>query len=268
MRVIDDLIRQRDCVAADDVDISIKIKLKIINNLFEEIKDSEDRIYMEEIISKFADIIECQRETISELLTKVAAADGYGPMQHNWRTTPPRLTADDIPWDPECAPENVEKNEELPSYLPPKDGFQTDGQVKKAFTNYLTYHVVRKTKAGREKPFSIHTVYDYCSRIKVLWEIVFDEWQASNRDGWLHLNEQTVCPGCTFLNAYNNLGVLQKYIQMKDLELREIGAGQREPLPADEAKKNPLNNVRNLGNTTAALAKFEEFIMCIDHRKA
>ena len=251
MKKIEDLIRQYDHAAADAVDMHIKVKLKIINGIFEDIKDSEDRIYMEEIISKFAEIVECQRGVIGELMSEIAAEAGYGPAstKHNFVATG-NLSAEDIPWSADCKPCEVQQTRELPSYLPPEGGFQKDEQVKKAFTNYLTYHVNRKTKSGKDKPFSIHTIYDYCSRIKVLFEIVYD---------WIQLDEQTILPGCTFLNAYHNISALNKYIEMKSTELREISIGLREPLPAEEAQRNPLNNPRNLGNTTAALAKFAEF---------
>ena len=266
MNKIDDLIRRYNdwSTGDDEADIFIKVKLRMIRSLFDEIKDSEERIYMEEIISKFAEIMDCQHEVIGGLMTEIMADAGYGPMKRNWisasgerspRTTQPILTADDIPWDPE----EVARANDIPSYLPPEGGFQTDEQAKKAFTNYLTYHVVRKTRAGKVKPFSVHTIYDYSSRIKVLWEIVYGEWKASDRNGQIQLDAQSVVPGCAFLNAYHNLCVLQKYVEMKEVELREISTGLREPLSAEDIKRNPLNNVRNLNNTMAALAKLEEF---------
>jgi hypothetical protein len=248
----------------------------MIRGLFEEIKGSEERIFMEEIISKFAEIMDCQQEVIGGLMTEIMAEAGYGPMKHNWisasgerspRTTQPFLTADQIPWDPECEPWEVNEEEALPPCTPPEGGFQTDEQVKKAFTNYLTYHVVRKTRAGKVKPFSVHTIYDYSSRIKVLWEIVYGEWEASNRDGEIQLDAKSVAPGCAFLNAYHNLPVLQQYVSMKEVELQEISTGLRDPLSAEDIKKNPLNNVRNLNNTMAALAKLQEFKKRIEQQE-
>ena len=266
MKKIDDLIRRYNdwSTGDDEADIFIKVKLKMIRSLFDEIKDSEERIYMEEIISKFAEIMDCQQEIIMNDIMVAAAEAGYGPPQHNWisasgerspRTSKPILTADDIPWDPECDPADRELPVAIPPYLPPEGGFQTDEQVKKAFTNYLTYHAKRKSG----KTFSTHTSYDYSSRVKVLMEIVCQEWQESNGDSRIQLNEQNLQSGCPFLNAYNNLPVLKEYVERKDQELREISMGLRQPMSAEEAKRNPLNNQRNLGNTTAALAKFEEF---------
>lgn len=266
MKKIDDLIKQytQGVTGYDEDDVFIKAKLKMIRSLFEEIKGSEDCIYMEEIISKFAEIMERQHEVINGLWAVMAAEDGYGPTQHNWVKNPPavsrKLTADDIPWDSECDSAEREIPVVIPPYLPPEGGFQTDEQVKKAFTNYLTYHAKRKSG----KPFSTHTSYDYSSRVKVLMEIVCQEWQSSSGNSRIQLSEQKLQTGCPFLNAYNNLPVLKQYVERKDQELREISKGLREPNP--ESARNPLNNPRNLGNTTAALTKFEEFKKCIDQQ--
>lgn len=276
MKRIDDLIQRCDLATGnDEADIYIKVKLKMINNLFAEIKGSEDRIYMEEIITKFAEIVECQQEIIDGLWIDAAAEAGYAPPQNNWvpypgtgdskPVTTGKLTADDIPWDPDYEPEeDAQVIPYIPPYLPPEDGFQSDEQVKKSFTNYLTHHVNRKTKSGKEKPFSIHTIYDYSSRIKVLMEIVCEEWQAGNGDSRIQLSEQTLQPGSHFLNAYNNLHVLKQYVERKEQELREIAMGLREPAP--DGTRNPLNNPRNLNNTSAALARFEEFKSSIENQ--
>ena len=263
MNKIDDLIRQYSdrSTGYDEADVFIKVKLKMIRSLFEEIKGSEDRIYMEEIISKFAEIMDRQHEIIMDEIIAAAAEAGYAPPKNNFVTDPQsasrKLTADDIPWDPDCEPDEEGSAKEVPSFLPPDDGFQSDEQVKKAFTNYLTYHVNRKTKAGKDKPFSVHTIYDYSSRVKVLMEIVCEEWQASNGDSWIQLSEQDIQAGSPFLNAYNNIPVLKQYVERKEQELRDISMGLRQPAP--DGMRNPLNNPRNLNNTSAALARFEEF---------
>ena len=264
MSKIDELIKRYEHLSTgdDETDIFIKVKLKMIRSLFEEIKGSEDCIYMEEIISKFAEIMDRQHEIIMDEIMAAAAEAGYGPPQHNWVTNPNavshKIPADDIPWDPDCDPVEQENPIIPPSYLPPEEGFQTDDQVKKAFTNYLTYHAKRKNG----KTFSTHTSYDYSSRVKVLMEIVCEEWASCNGDTWIPLNEQTLQAGYPFLNAYNNLPVLKEYVERKEQELREISMGLREPNP--EGANNPLNNMRNLCNSSAALAKFEEFKKCIE----
>ena len=271
MSKIDDLIRQyNDRTTGDDeADVLIKVKLKMIRGLFEEIKGSEERIFMEEIISKFAEIMDCQHGVIGGLMTEIMAEAGYGPTQSNWVKNPQqvvrKLTADNIPWDPECDPEEKEiLVVDPPSYLPPEGGFRTDEQVKKAFTNYLTYHAKRKNG----KTFSTHTSYDYSSRVKVLMEIVCKEWLESNGDSRIQLNKQNLQAGCPFLNAYNNITALREYVDQKDQELLEISMGLRQPMFPEEVRRNPLNNQRNLGNTTAALAKFEEFKNSIEQQEA
>lgn len=259
MKKIDDLIQlySNRSTGDEEANIFIKVKLKMIRSLFEEIKGSEDRIYMEEIISKFAEIMDCQQEMIDAAnnCANNSMLHGFVAQRH--------LKPEDIPWDPDCEPDEEESVKDIPSYLPPEGGFQNDEQVKKAFTNYLTYHVNRKTKAGKDKPFSVHTIYDYSSRIKVLMEIAHNEWRAANRDSWMRLSEENLQAGSPFLNAYNNLPVLKQYVENKEQELREISMGLRRLAP--DGMRNPLNNIRNLNNTSAALARFEEFKKAIDN---
>lgn len=270
MKKIDDLIRQyKDLSTGDEeADIFIRVKLKMIRSLFEEIKGSEDCIYMEEIISKFAEIMDCQQRIIGGLMTDIMAEAGYGPLYHNCVKNPRDvkkvLTPDDIPWDEEVDDDEMEAPVDLHPFMPPEDGFQTDEQVKKAFTNYLTYHA--KRKCGKQ--FSTHTSYDYSSRVKVLMEIVCQEWQGRNGDSGIRLDQQNLQAGCPILNAYNNIGALKQYVERKEQELREISMGLRDPMSAEEVKRNPLNNQRNLGNTTAALTKFEEFKKSIGQQTA
>ena len=262
MKTIDDLIRRYDHLMADVIGLHTQAKLKMVKALFAEIKDSKDCVYMEEIIAQFAEILEDMQDTIDWQMVEIAKADGYGPPDHNYLPGS-KLTSADITLDPEgdCGNEQIK---EIPSFLPPEGGFKTDDQVKKAFTNYLTYHVERKTKAGKDKPFSVHTIYDYSSRIKVLMEIVCEEWMASNRDGWIQLSEQTVQVGCPFLNAYNNIDILKQYVERKERELYDISMGFSEAAP--DSQKNPLNNIRNLKNTIAALAKFEDFRNAVNNQ--
>ena len=262
MKLIDDLIRRYDHPMADATEFHTQAKLKMIKALFAEVKDSKDCAYMEEIIAQFVELLEAMQDTIDSQMVEIAKADGYGPMKHDFASGS-KLTSDDIPWDPEEAPGNGQIKEIHP-FLPPEGGFKTDDQVKKAFTNYLTYHVERKTKAGKDKPFSVHTIYDYSSRIKVLMEIVYEEWLASNRDGRMQMNEQTIQAGCPFLNAYNHIDALKQYVERKERELHDISMGLCEPVP--EGKRTPLDNPRNLNNSCAALARFEEFRNAIDNQ--
>lgn len=263
MKTIDDLIRRYDRASADAIYLHTQAKLKMIKALLSEIEGSKDCAYMEEIIAQFAELLEGMQDIIDSQMVEIAKADGCGPMNRNFASGS-RLTDEDIPWDPDEEPFQEEHVRERPSFLPPEGGFQTDEQVKKAFTNYLTYHVERKTKAGKAKPFSIHTIYDYSSRLKVLWEIVYEEWQASNQESRIQLDAQAILPGCTLLNVYNNIYTLRQYVKGKEQELLDVSVGFSEAVP--DSQKNPLNNIRNLKNTSAALAKFEIFRAAVDNQ--
>lgn len=262
MKRIDDLIRRYDHSMADAAEFHVQAKLKMIKALFAEIKDSKDCVYMAEIIAQFAELIEKMQDTIDSQVVEIANAAGYGPMHHGFVPSS-RLTDADIPWDLDEMPEN-ERTKEIPSFLPPEGGFQTDDQVKKAFTNYLTHHVDRKTKAGKEKPFSVHTIYDYSSRIKVLMEIVYQEWMDGNKESRIPLDNNSVQVGRPFLNAYNNIDALKQYVERKEQELLDVSLGCIEAAP--DGQKNPLNNIRNLKNTIAALAKFEDFRNAVNNQ--
>jgi len=259
MSKIDELIGKYESlsVSEEEADVFIKVKLRMIRSLFEDVKGSEDRIYMEEIISKFAEIMDRQQEIIGSLLTEVAAQEGYSSTELNYFPSPPAGS------DPE-GELSAPGDPAVPSFLPPEGGFQQDEEVKKAFINYLTYHVNRKTKAGKDRPFSVHTIYDYSSRIKVLMKTVYEEWKEGGQDSWIQLDEQALLADCPFLNAYHNISVLRQYVERKEQELCEISMGLREPVP--ENKRTPLDHSRNLNNTNAALTRFEEFRRKIEDR--
>jgi hypothetical protein len=240
MQKLDDLIKRFDDSMFEGVELHTAAKLKMIRTLFNEIQGSRDIAYMDEIVGQFVEILDYMQDIIEEQTIEIAQNQGYGPMTHSYMAAAP------------IAPE--QKEQERPSCLPPEGGFQEDDQAKKAFSNYLVYHVERRTKKNQLKPFSSHTIYDYTSRIKVLMEIVQEEWD--NGAEWLQLNPELLREGQPFLNAYHHIPVLREYVIRKEEELMEIAKGIR---PAPEGKKNPLNNSRNLNNTSAALAKFEAF---------
>lgn len=258
MRAIDEQIRWYEENASRKDDDYIKANLKLINDLFEEIEDTGDRMFIDKIIGTFCEIMEVQREVIKELEYTEALRFKDETNRHNF-VVERQVNADDIPWD-----FDEDYSQELPSYMPPQGGFQNDNQVKKAFTNFLTYHIKKKTKDGRERQFSIHTIYDYCSRIKVLWESFYHEWKAGSLEIRVQLNDECLVPESTFLNAYRHIYFLEDYVNSKERQSREIASGLRDPLSEEEMKKTPLNNPRNLGNTVAALMKFVEFKCKID----
>ncbi len=227
----------------------IKVNLKLINELIENIEDSQDRLYMDKIISTCMEIIDIQREMIHESDYSEMISAGFGPSYTGF-ISHPQQTTDNKSYD-------IDILRDRNPYMPPNGGFQDDAQIREAFANYLKYHVVKK--CGTPKMFADTTVYDYCSRIKVLFEVIFREWQNGILEGKIQMFDEGVIPGKTFLNAYNNIRILDDYIEYKSLEFREIEVGERKPFTSEEMRNNPLNNLRNLCNTTAALAKFREF---------
>ena len=65
----------------------IRANLKLIDSLFDEIEHSEDRIFVDKIISTFCEIIEIQRDVIQEAEYNNMLAAGYGPSQNNFMAT-------------------------------------------------------------------------------------------------------------------------------------------------------------------------------------
>ena len=227
----------------------IKWNLKLINGLVKEVENSEDRIFINKIIDTFCEIIEIQRDVISDLESEICSPSGCVSNTVEFVSNYSQQNKENV--------SEVEKARELNPYIPSRESFQSDAQIRDAFSNYLKYHLVRKN--GKQKILADTTVYDYCSRVKVLWEIIYKEYQSGMLKGKVNLSEENILQGKTFLNAYNNESVLAEYIYLKNIELTEIELGEREPFSFDELRSNPLNNRKNLGNTIAAFTKFTEF---------
>lgn len=67
MKKINEQIQWYDKNSTRKDDELIKANLKLINNLYEEIENSEDKIFLDKIINTFCEIIETQRDVINEL---------------------------------------------------------------------------------------------------------------------------------------------------------------------------------------------------------
>ena len=234
----------------------IKANLRLIKDLMEKIENSRERIYIEKIVATFCEILDIQRGIINDSDYADMIAAGYGPPDTIGYFSPTLQVS-------EHKSSDLQHEKLLHPYLPPIGGFQTDEQVRKAFYNYLTYHAVKETKDGRQKPFSKHTVYDYCSRIRKLWETLYQEWQDGKVERDIPAFEECILPGRTFLNAYNNIQVLQHYLMIKEVEIKRIASGLGQEFSIDKTNENPLSNPKVLGNTIAALTKFAEFKHCI-----
>ena len=141
MRQIDEKIKWLEQNATRKEDGLIKAKLKMINHLYDEIENSDDAIFMNEIIKTFLQIMDIQRGVIFDLQIEMESGTGYTPGQHSFVT----------------------------AYTMPQGGFQTDKQLQTAFTAFLT-------SKGR----SSYTINDYCSRIRILWKTFYEDLQKGN----------------------------------------------------------------------------------------
>ncbi len=153
----------------------IKANLKLINNLYEEIENSADRIFMDKIISTFCEIMEIQQDVIADLLAEAEQAAGCIPPQNNFVAN----------WTPE-------------------EGFYNDQQLQLAFTSYLSV-------AGR----STYTINDYCSRIKNIWKTFYKEYKEGLLPKELLVGEEIILPDLPLLNAYHHTDELNCFINMK-----------------------------------------------------
>lgn len=226
--------------------ILIKANLMLINELSENISDSMNKIYIDKIISSCMEIIDIQRNIIQK-------ADNAKSQKEAIKAN--EMRDSDIPQVEQNNRADIDKARALNPYTPPMGGFCEDSQIREAFANYLKYHVVNK--AGKPKGFADTTVYDYCSRIKVLWEICYRNFEKGKLESISF--EKNVISGKTFLNAYNNIEILSAYIDSKKEELAKIETGKRQPFTQEELRDNLLNNARNLANTIAAFERFKEF---------
>ena len=251
MKCIDELIASLDNTMEREENDIIKANLALIKGLLPKIQNSQERLYMEKIIGTFCEIVDIQRDIINASDYADMIAAGFGPTSTTAYVTTISSNQMDVISE-------IEQDKAAHSYLPTMGEFQTDDEVRKAFYNYLKYHTIKETKDGRQKPLSKHTIYDYCSRIRVLYETFLKDWQEGNLDGKISTIEETILPGKSFLNAYNIIITLRRYVMMKDLELRQNPNVER-----DGAEINPLDNPKNLGNTIAALTKFEAFKRCV-----
>ena len=67
MKKINEQIQWYDKNSTRKDDDLIKANLKLIDNLYSEIENSEDKIFLDKIISTFCEIMEIQRDVINEL---------------------------------------------------------------------------------------------------------------------------------------------------------------------------------------------------------
>lgn len=159
----------------------IKAKLKLIKSLLDEIENSEDRIFVDEIIDNFADIMALHRDVIMDKETELescAAAFGVGDNSTSG----------------------------FVAFLTQTNGFRDDKQLQAAFAAYLA--------SKKKKPLSSYTINDYCSRIRNLWKSFYAEYQAGSLPKELSENVEIIHEDNPLINALNNIDELNCYAEM------------------------------------------------------
>ena len=225
MNKINELIKWCDDNNTRKEYMLIKAKLKMIDTLCEEIPSLKDNRFVEEIIDAFSEIIDIQQEIIDDIKLKYESYTPSSSLQNCYIGTN------------SAAINNNLSEEELQKirnpYLPLETGFQTDKQLAKSFSNYLQYHNVKK--------LSKLTAYDYCSRIKNLWNTLIKDCKE------IELN---IVANNPMLNVYNNIDTVLRYV---DTKFQSLEKGTSE--------------FKNTANASAALNKFEEFKRLVERKK-
>ncbi len=184
----------------------IEAHLNLVNNLFNKMDNFEDKMYIDKIIDTFCEIVKMQGEVIKELEIENIPYDND---EDNY-TTP-----------------NPNKDFLFNNYIGYYSSEYTDDRyLQNAFTNYCL-----------EMGKSTYTINDYCSRIKTLWKIFYNEYEQGNLKN-TQLNTDKVKFDAPLINVYNNIEAINKFIISKN----------------DEAQIS-----RNWANTRAAFNKFYKF---------
>lgn len=187
MKNIDEMIRWYEQNNTRREYTLIKAKLRLIKSLLLEIEDSDDRMFMDEIIDNFAAIMELHRDVIldkeMELDSWPAAVTG-GSFTHNYIAS-----------------------------LPQQNAFANDKQLQIAFTVYLA--------RGKKKPLSSYTINDYCSRIRNLWRSFYAAYRDGTLPKELHVSLEEIQPDHPLINASNYIEDLQYYTRWMSIESEE-----------------------------------------------
>ena len=179
MRKIYELIDWYEDNSTCKEDDFIKAKLKSIIPLAENVENSEDIMFIEEIIQTFGDIIRKQRGIIRKLEE-----------------------------EPEFLPLGLDFSQQnyMASYVAPVEGFTNDEQIKAVFTAYM-----------QKKEKSPFTTNDYILRIQNLWRAFYADYEAGNLPNELaeSVIRDEIQTDSPLLNAYNYIEELNCYLSMK-----------------------------------------------------
>ena len=181
MRKIYELIDWYEDNSTRKEDDFIKAKLKSIIHLAENVENSEDIMFIEEIVQTFGDIIRKQRTIIREMEEEsefLPIGQDYG--QQSFMT----------------------------AYVAPVEGFANDEQIKAVFMAHMQ-------KPGKEKsPFTIN---DYILRIQNLWRSFYSNYEVGELPSKLaeSVIKDEIQQDSPLLNAYNYIEELNCYLSMK-----------------------------------------------------
>ena len=181
MRKICELIDWYEDNSTRKEDDFIKAKLKSIIHLAENVENSEDIMFIEEIVQTFGDIIRKQRTIIREMEEEAE----FLPIGQNFG-----------------------QQSFMASYVPPIEGFSNDEQIKARFTAYMQ-------QPGKEKsPFTIN---DYILRIQNLWRSFYSDYEAGELPSELaeSVIKDEIKQDSPLLNAYNYIEELNCHLSMK-----------------------------------------------------
>jgi hypothetical protein len=240
MKCIDEVIKKMQAKAlGDDGDYMIML-LALADKLCEISKEANAVLYLDKIAQTFCEVLEKQQDIIVGLKAGTNSVNSGAGVQSN-----------DLP-GLQTAVGEEKKETEVPFELPEGGVFKNSNQVKEAFIAYL------KGIIKNGNPLSHTTVYDYSSRINMLFTYFERERYVGKLEGWLQIEEGMFKENESYLNVYNNLEFFEAYVREKEREIKEREAEKR-PFSGEELAFNPLNSYKNLRNSYASLRKFGEF---------
>ena len=220
--------------------------LELANKLCEICKDAEDLCYLDKIVQTFCEVLETQQEIIRDLKMEIDSQE-----MSDAQFTTVGMRSNYLP-----AMQNAtvaeKKEPEVPFELPEGGVFKNSNQVKEAFIAYL------KGIIKNGNPLSHTTVYDYSSRINMLFTYFEREREAGKLEGEIQIEAGKIIDNGSYLSVYNNLELFKAYVREKEREIKQREAEKR-PFSAEELAFNPLNSYKNLRNSYASLRKFGEF---------
>ena len=177
MKYIEEVIKKIQAnVSRYDESFAIA-NLELAKKLCEICKDAEDLRYLDKIVQTFCEVLETQQEIIRDLKMEIDRLE-----MSDAQLATVGMRSNYIP-TLQSAVVAEKKETEVPFELPEGGVFENSNQVKKAFVAYL------KGIIKNEKPLSETTVYDYSSRINMLFTYFEREREAGKLECELQVEE-------------------------------------------------------------------------------